>query len=118
MFTGRVSLDHAREYWPDWVDAGPTRTDGGETAVARQIQIAGVLVVLFVFATIYSGVMIDRILAPIPGTQVTLWLLDSPETILEGPLGFLWSVGLNVVVLVVIAGLVALLYGISLRLGD
>ena len=118
IFTGRVSLEHAREYWPDWVNADEPRTDGGATAGARQIQIAGVVVVLFVFATIYSGVMIDRILAPIPGTQSTLLLLDSPDTILEGPLGILWSLGLNVVMLVVIAGLVALFYGITLRLGE
>ncbi len=118
IFTGRVSLERAREEWAGWVDTAKTRSDGGGTAEGRQIQIAGVVVVLFVFATIYSGIMIDRVLAPIPGTQTTLYLLDSPETILEGSLGLFWSVGLNVAVLVIIAGLVALLYGISLRVTD
>jgi cytochrome b subunit of formate dehydrogenase len=118
IFTGRVSLERAREEWAGWVDGEGTRTDGGATQQDRRIQVAGVVVVLFTFAVIYSGVMIDRILAPIPGTQVTLYLLDSPDTILEGSLGFIWSVGLNVAMLVIIAGLVALLYGITLRVSD
>lgn len=126
IFTGRVSLDRAREEWAGWVDAPAERTDGGTTAEpadskaveGRSIQLGAVAVVLFVFVAIYSGVMIDRILAPIPGTQTTLYLLDSPETILEGTFGFFWSIGLNVAVLVIIAGLVALLYGMSMRVGD
>jgi len=117
IFTGRVSADRAREEWAAWVDATPASADGGEPQSAdRQLQIAGVLVVLFVFAVIYSGVMIDRILAPIPGTQNTLLLLDRPATILEGSLGVVWSIGLNVVVLVILAGLVGLLYGIAHRM--
>jgi cytochrome b subunit of formate dehydrogenase len=109
IFTGRVSMDRARE--------APASADGGEPrSNDRLLQIAGVLVVLFVFAVIYSGVMIDRILAPIPGTQNTLLLLDRPATILEGSLGFVWTIGLNVVVLVILAGLVGLLYGIAHRM--
>lgn len=118
IFTGRVSLDRAREEWAGWVDGEDTRTDGAGTQQDRHIQVAGVVVVLFTFAVIYSGIMIDRILAPIPGTQVTLYLLDAPNTILEGSLGFIWSVGLNVAMLVILAGLVALLYGITLRVSD
>ena len=117
IFTGRVSMDRAREEWSKWVDAAPASADGGEPrSNDRLLQIAGVLVVLFVFAVIYSGVMIDRILAPIPGTQNTLLLLDRPATILEGSLGFVWTIGLNVVVLVILAGLVGLLYGIAHRM--
>lgn len=117
IFTGRVSMDRAREEWGKWVDAAPASADGGEPrSNDRLLQIAGVLVVLFVFAVIYSGVMIDRILAPIPGTQNTLLLLDRPATILEGSLGFVWTIGLNVVVLVILAGLVGLLYGIAHRM--
>jgi formate dehydrogenase subunit gamma len=118
VFTGTVSLERAREEWAGWVEGEGTRTDGGETGQDRHIQFAGVLVVLFTFAVIYSGVMIDRILAPIPGTQVTLYLLDAPATILEGSLGLFWGVGLNVAMLVVIAGLVGLLYGITIRVTD
>lgn len=137
IFTGRVSLERAREEWAGWVDTPAERTDGGtatadgtdhgtttaestasEAVEGRPIQLGAVAVVLFVFAAIYSGVMIDRILAPIPGTQTTLYLLDSPTTILEGTFGFFWSIGLNVAVLVIIAGLVALLYGMSMRVTD
>ncbi|MFP4529888.1 MAG: cytochrome b/b6 domain-containing protein [Halodesulfurarchaeum sp.] len=127
IFTGRVSLDRAREEWAGWVDTPAERTDGGTTTAepadgeaveGRSIQLGAVAVVLFVFAVIYSGVMIDRILAPIPGTQTTLYLLDSSETILEGTFGFFWSIGLNVAMLVIIAGLVALVYGISIRIGE
>lgn len=118
VFTGTVSLERAREEWAGWVEGEGTRTDGGDTGQDRHIQFAGVLVVLFTFAVIYSGVMIDRILAPIPGTQVTLYLLDAPATILEGSLGLFWGVGLNVAMLVVIAGLVGLLYGITIRVTD
>ena len=117
IFTGRVPTDRAREEWGKWVDAAPASADGGAVRTAdRRLQIAGVLVVLFVFAVVYSGVMIDRILAPVPGTQNTLLLLDRPATILEGPLGILWSIGLNVVVLVILAGLAGLLYGIAHRM--
>jgi len=117
IFTGRVPMERAREEWSKWVDSAPASADGGEArSNDRRLQIAGVLVVLFVFAVIYSGVMIDRILAPIPGTQNTLLLLDRPATILEGSLGFVWSIGLNVVVLVILAGLVGLLYGIAHRI--
>lgn len=115
IFTGRVSLDRAREEWAGWVDADRTRTDGGVETGDRLIQVTAVLLVLFVFAVVYSGVMIDRILAPIPGTQETLYLLDRPETILEGSLGLFWGVGLNLAMLVMIAGLVALLYGMTTR---
>ncbi|MEF8771392.1 cytochrome b/b6 domain-containing protein [Halodesulfurarchaeum sp.] len=118
VFTGTVSLERAREEWAGWVDDEGTRTDGGETGTERHIQIAGVVVVLFTFAVIYSGVMIDRILAPVPGTQVTLYLLDAPETILEGSFGLFWGLGLNVAMLVIIAGLVGLLYGITIRVTD
>lgn len=118
VFTGTVSLERAREEWAGWVEGEGTPTDGGETGQDRHIQFAGVLVVLFTFAVIYSGVMIDRVLAPIPGTQVTLYLLDAPATILEGSLGLFWGVGLNVAMLVVIAGLVGLLYGITIRVTD
>jgi hypothetical protein len=110
------------------VNGDEERADGGmrtaegtvrsEHVDGRSIQFAAVGTVLFVFLAIYSGVMIDRILAPIPGTQTTLYLLDSPTTILEGPLGFFWSIGFNVTVLVIIAGLVALLYGLRIRLTD
>ncbi|MDR5656655.1 cytochrome b/b6 domain-containing protein [Halodesulfurarchaeum sp. HSR-GB] len=116
IFTGRVSLDRAREEWAGWVDAGQTRSDGGSGD--RFIQVLGVFAVLFVFAVVYSGVLIDRILAPIPGTQETLYLLERPETILEGPAGIFWTVGFNLVVIVILVGLVALLYGITLRFGD
>ncbi|MFW6384214.1 MAG: cytochrome b/b6 domain-containing protein [Halodesulfurarchaeum sp.] len=116
IFTGRVSLDRAREEWGGWVDAARPTADGGTVRSSdRSLQVAGVLVVLFVFAVIYSGVMIDRILAPIPGTQNTLLLVDRPATVLEGSLGFVWSIGLNVVVVVILAGLVGLIYGMTRR---
>lgn len=136
IFTGRVSLERAREEWGKWVDGDAERTDGGEPSEAptgptgqgetatgdaiegRSIQVAAVGVVLFVFAAIYSGIMIDRILAPIPGTRTTLYLLEPPETILEGTFGVFWSLGLNVAVLIIIAGLVALLYGMAQRVTD
>lgn len=119
IFTGTVTLERAREEWAGWIDEEPTRSDGGATqSEDRLIQIGGVVVVLFVFAVIYSGVMIDRILAPLPGTQQTLFSLSRPETILEGTFGFIWSLGLNVVVLVILAGLVGLFYGIALRGSD
>ncbi len=118
MFTGRVSLERAREEWAGWVDADPVETETAVDPADRLIQIAGVLVVLFVFAVVYSGVMIDRILAPIPGTQKTLYLLERPETILEGSFGLFWGVGLNVAMLVMIAGLIGLLYGITLRVSS
>lgn len=118
MFTGRVSLERARDEWAGWVDADPAETETAVEPADRAIQVAGVLVVLFVFAAVYSGVMIDRIFAPIPGTQKSLYLLERPETILEGSLGLFWGVGLNVAMLVMIAGLIGLLYGITLRISS
>lgn len=115
IFTGRVSLDRAQEEWAGWVDADRTETDGGVEGGDRLIQVTGVLVVLLVFGVVYSGVMIDRILAPIPGTKNSLYLLDRPETILEGSIGLFWGVGLNLAMLVMIAALVALLYGMATR---
>jgi cytochrome b subunit of formate dehydrogenase len=117
IFTGRVPIERAREEWADWVDAAPTETDGGTTRSGdRAIQVAGVLLVLFVFAVVYSGVMVDRILAPIPGTEDTLFLDLDPTAVFDGSLGIVWTVGLNLVVLVILAGLLGLVVGIAIRL--
>lgn len=114
MFTGRVSMEQAREEWAGWVDGEPL---AGEGPGLRE-YVGGAVVVL-VFAVIYSGIMIDRILAPVPGTSETLYFLERPETVLDGAGGPIWAIGLNlVVVVVIVGGTVALLYGMRIRYAD
>lgn len=113
MFTGRVSMEKAREEWAGWVDAEPIETGENEP-----IEVAGVLIVLFVFAVLYSGILLDRVLAPIPGTSTTLFLTERPTAIIEGSFGLFWGVGLNLVVLIILAGLIALFYGLGRRFAE
>ncbi|MFB6133667.1 MAG: cytochrome b/b6 domain-containing protein [Halanaeroarchaeum sp.] len=135
IFTGRVSVARAREEWADWV-AGETPKEAeqkpGEAREREQteeaaperppdhastpLRLGGLAVLFFLFLVVTSGVLIDRVLAPLPTTDATLYFRYSAEDVLTGTFGPFWTVGLNLVALVVLAGLVALLYGLSLRL--
>lgn len=118
MFTGRVPVDRAREEWADWVGDDRVAADGGSTA-DRTPQLVGAIGVLVVFAVVYSGIVLERVLAPLPGTGETVLFDLEPGAVVDGSLGFVWTIGLNLVAIVLLAGLLALFYGLSLRLtGD
>ncbi|MGM0398581.1 MAG: cytochrome b/b6 domain-containing protein [Halobacteriota archaeon] len=118
MFTGRVPVERAREEWADWVGDGRVAADGGSTG-GRTPQVVGAIGVLGVFAVVYSGIVLERVLAPLPGTGETLLFDLEPGALMGGSLGFVWTIGLNLVAIVLLAGLLALFYGLTLRLtGD
>ncbi|MFB6093933.1 MAG: cytochrome b/b6 domain-containing protein [Halanaeroarchaeum sp.] len=118
IFTGRVSLQRAREEWADWVDGDAPTGENPVDGAGPSLRLASVAALLFVFVVVTSGVLIDRVLAPLPTTDATLFFRYSPEAVLTGPLGFVWTIGFNLVALVLLSALVVLLYGLSLRFTD
>jgi formate dehydrogenase subunit gamma len=117
MFTGRVSVARAREEWSAWVDAEGADGDGVDHP-GPSLRLVALAILLFVYLALVSGVLVSRVFAPLPTTDHALWVKYSPEAILEGTFGLVWTIGFNVVALVVLAGIVALLYGLSLRLTE
>lgn len=124
MATGTVSRDRAREEWADWVDAGTPETtapDGGEHPsiptegeVSTRLTRATIVGLVVVIAAIYTGILLNSILSPLPsGASLLDWLQgDLPH----GVLGWFWTVTLNLAVLLLLGGFAALLYGVSIRL--
>lgn len=119
MFSGEVSADSAAHHWEKWADerleSPPGHTD--EAAPSRRLLVGVILAVITFFAIVLLATLFASVLSPLPTREYLLALPFDPLT--HGFAGIVFFVGLNVAVLVILAGSLAICYGLYRRLrGD
>lgn len=112
MFQGTVSIGRACEEWQSWARQVTGRSEAPcEESTHSTILTTGAILGMVVFAVVWTGVILQYVLSPIPtgGLRVTTAL--SPNAMPGGLLGGVYAVGLNLAVLVILGAIVALGYG-------
>lgn len=117
MFSGTVSVERAAHHWRAWamqkLDSLPGHV---ETTKPSPGTVYGItLALLSFFALIMTAALFAAVFSPLPTRDYILGV--SSAVLTEGLGGIIYFVGLNVAVLVVLGGSIAILYGIGKRLG-
>lgn len=116
MFSGDVSASRAEHHWKDWanekLDGSPGHDD---TPTPSQRTLAGLTLGLLVFfAVVLISTLFAAVLSPLPTREYLIALPFDPLT--QGAASIVFFVGLNVAVLVILSGIVAICYGLAKRL--
>lgn len=112
MFTGKVTLGQACEEWKGWVETSVgyvdvSCEDEGHSTVLTTSLILGMIV----FAVVWVGVILEYVLSPVPTGGLRVAQDVAPHALPGGLLGMIYTIGLNVVILVIFAAIGALAYG-------
>jgi len=112
MFTGRVSLGRACEEWEGWARSEIGRADATcEELSHTTILTTSVIVGMILFAVVWTGVILQYVLSPIPTGGLSVASGVAPNTLPGGLLGMVYAAGLNLAMLVIIGAIGALAYG-------
>lgn len=112
MFSGNVTLGRACEEWKGWVETSVGYVEVPcETRTHRTALTTSVIVGMIVFAVVWAGVILEYVLSPVPTGGLSVAQHIAPHALPGGLLGTVYAIGLNVVMLVIIAAIVALIYG-------
>ena len=119
MFKGTVSADRAAHHWGEWADekleTEPTHSDA--PSPTQRTLVGVTLAMITFFAVVLLATLFASVLSPLPTREYLLALPFDPLT--HGVVGIVFFVGLNVAVLVLVAAMVAVCYGLAKRLrGD
>ncbi|AXR82221.1 Cytochrome c family protein precursor [Natrarchaeobaculum sulfurireducens] len=118
MFTGDVSASRAKHHWADWADEqleGDADAGHDETPVPSRRTLAVItLALLAFFAVVLLSTLFAAVLSPLPTREYLLALPFDPVT--HGAASVVFFVGLNVAVLLIVAGALAICYGLAKRL--
>ena len=130
MFSGTVSAERAAHEWEAWADDhgvadaddhGVADADdhggagGSATATpSRRVLVGVTLTLLSFFAVVLLATLFASVLSPLPTREYLLALPFDP--LAHGVPAIVFFVGLNVAILVILAGSVAICYGLANRL--
>ncbi len=119
MFDGKVDLGRACEEWRAWAEEelqGPANHPCEESTHST-ILTGGMVLGMLLFGVIWTGIILEYVLSPLPTGGPSLIQNVTPNTLPAGPMGMAYFVGLNAAALVILVSVGALLYGFSLRWG-
>jgi cytochrome b subunit of formate dehydrogenase len=118
MFDGKVDLGRACDEWQAWAESETGVGDAPcEEHTHSTILTGGMVIGFLLFMIIFTGVLLQYVLAPLPTGGPSLISTVTPNTLPTGVIGLIYDVGLNLAVLVILASIGALLYGFALRWG-
>jgi len=112
MFTGTVTLGRACEEWEGWVETSVGYFDVSCPDETHSTVLTTSLVVgMILFGVVWTGVILEYVLSPIPTGGLRIAQDIAPHALPGGILGAVYSVGLNIAMLVIFAAIAALGYG-------
>ena len=117
MFSGTVSAGRAKHHWKDWADEylADDQTYEDRTPSPSRRTVGGiVLAILTFFAVVLLATLFAAVLSPLPTREYLLAMPFDPLT--EGAASVVFFAGLNAAVLVIVAGALAICYGLAKRL--
>ncbi|MEF8772633.1 formate dehydrogenase subunit gamma [Halodesulfurarchaeum sp.] len=112
MFTGKVTLGQASEEWKGWVETSVGYVDvafedeGHSTALTTSLILG-----MIVFGVVWVGVILEYVLSPVPTGGLNVAQDVAPHALPGGIIGTIYTIGLNVAMLVIFAAIAALIYG-------
>lgn len=112
MFTGTVTLGRACEEWEGWVETSvgyfdvscPDETHG-------TVLTTSLIVGMILFGVVWTGVILEYVLSPVPTGGLSVAQDVAPHALPGGTLGTIYTVGLNIAMIVIFAAIGALAYG-------
>ena len=112
MFTGTVSLGRACEEWEGWVETSVGYFDVSCPDETHTTALTtGLIVGMILFGVVWTGVILEYVLSPIPTGGLSVARDVAPNQLPGGLLGSVYTLGLNVAMLVIFGALAALAYG-------
>lgn len=113
MFDGTVSLDRACEEWEGWVETSVGYMDAGtcEETTHSTVLTTGVIVGMILFGVVWTGVILQYVLAPVPTGGLSVAQGIAPNALPGGALGLIYTLGLNLAMIVLLGAIGALGYG-------
>ncbi|MDZ7849469.1 MAG: cytochrome b/b6 domain-containing protein [Halodesulfurarchaeum sp.] len=112
MFTGTVTLGRACEEWEGWIERSVGYVDAPcPEETAGTALTTGVIVGMILFGAAWTGVILEYVLSPVPTGGLSVAQGIATNEIPGGLIGLLYTVGLNVALVVVVLAIVALIYG-------
>jgi len=112
MFTGKVGLGRACEEWEGWVETSVGYVDVAcEEQTHSTVLTTSLIVGMILFGVVWTGVILEYVLSPVPTGGLNVAQDVAPHALPGGLLGGIYSLGLNIAMVVIFASIGALLYG-------
>lgn len=115
IFDGTVGVGRACQEWAGWAEREVGTSDVPcEETTHSTILTTGMVVTMLLFGIIWTGVILQYVLAPLP-TGPSLLSNVAPNALPGGLLGGIYLVGLNLAAIVIVLSIVAIGYGLLRR---
>lgn len=112
MFRGTVELGRACDEWEGWTEQEVGRTDVPcEELTHSTILTTGAIVGMILFGVVWTGVILQYVLSPIPTGGLSVAQTLSPNALPGGAIGAVYAVGLNLAMIVILGAIAAVGYG-------